>query len=169
MRRRVVVAIMVLLTAGCGEAKLLEPPQRMSTASLVAAARVAGLEDGDPYWRAVPHTGYNVFSNLPVGYEDFAADPELVSDADFASAGDALIDAAEEISYNDDGVYVEGATSSGGGGGGGGGELFAASADHCDAMYARLAVRCRRIPVARARAVCWSGAMVAYAYCRAYM
>ena len=37
---------------------------------------------------------------------------------------------------------------------------------HCDRQYARDSARCRRIPLAQARAICWAAAAVQYANCR---
>jgi hypothetical protein len=111
---------------------------------------------------AEPYISHDALAPFGVNYEDFLWNPELVTDADFEWYGPQKYTEPEADVVEYDGETVYSLVTGGSDGGDG---SITPTAGVCDDLYDGCSGRCRRIRTIRARAVCWSGCMAAYAIC----
>lgn len=168
-------AVLALVLAACSD-KSRGPLAATDSQQDLTFVTVAPVSiQSDPFWIAEPYTREVIFDSLSATATEFAWDPDAVSDAEFDSAGAQLLTTPLEFSYTSNGFEVEAGViaileSGGGGGGGGGGELESTTSGaggYCEDQYNRIIARCRRVPSAKGRALCYGGAMAVYAGCRA--
>lgn len=178
MRHFVMIALLLVL-GGCSDAPAIVGVQGGAQVSLAPAPMAAVWSD--PYYIAAPYADLGVFDSLGTSSEAFGADPETITDSAFVAVGSAIVDSSEAGLYEGDALEVEEGVNlillHGGGGGGGGGEPEMQSYSdeddtvepegYCEQQYNRLASRCRRLGLRKARALCYAAAMGRYAACRA--
>lgn len=102
-----------------------------------------------------------VMAEFGVSWEAFMADPDIITDSQFATAG-ASLTSTQVSTYSADGDAVDN-------------HLKPMYEDpyrgliDCWHAYQAMATRCRRISSSYGRAKCWAGAMECYAACVAAM
>lgn len=179
------IAGLALLLAGCDSGGVSDVlPDPAAPHSIAAEGAYIGVTSSsnleDAYAISKPYYYIDPLAPFGVGYEEFGANPELVTDEQFTDWGEANYSTIQADTTEDDGLTVEEYTSSGGGfeepihperagrvtpGPGGGGGFATASMGKCEDQYDNNSKRCRKVRSMRGRAVCWAAIMAVYAGC----